>query len=388
MVVSGWFLGVQNSHRRFFWSYASAALWSIAQIAMLVGWGSRAADLAQLAWWLAWATLAGSLLQIAAQVPEVVRLIGTIRPRFDRTAEGVAPVMRNLLPVVTAVGVVQISSFIDQQIASFLPEGAISYVFYASLIALLPVSIFGISVAASALPDFSRDSTNDSYDVLRERLRASWQRILFYIVPSAVAIAAFGDYCNGIIYRTGLFGAEQQRIVHFVLAGYAIGLVSFASVKLLASAFYAMQDYRTPLRASVASLTVSAVIAASIALPLRNSVFAAAGIALGSAIGSYTNFAVLMRRLRARLGPIYTPAMWSGTRRIIVAAIVALLVATPMRFVLDPSAPFDPSRPRLTGPPILLAFGLAYVVCAWWLGSGEAARLLRRPRRGGASAAG
>lgn len=378
MVISGWCLGIQNSHRRFFWSYASAALWSVAQIVLLVGFGSRAATLEQLAWWLAWATLAGSLLQIAAQLPEVLRLLGTLRPTFDRTIDGVAPVMRNFIPVVTAVGVVQISGFVDQGIATFLAEGAVANLFYANTLALLPVSLFGISIVASSLPDLARDSANERLEVLRERVRTSWLRILFYIVPSAIALIVLGDYCSGIVYRSGsgLFGAEQQRIVHFVLAGYAVGMVSFASVRLLASAFYAQQDYRTPLRASIASLAVSALTAAAIALPMRNSVLAPAAIALGSALGSYTNFAILTRRLRARLGPMYTPAMWTGTWRILFAAVAATVVALPFRLVLDPD------RPRLTGPVILAIFGLTFLVVAWWLGSGEAARLLRlKPRR-------
>ena len=377
MVLSGWCLGVQNSHRRFFWSYASAALWSLAQIVLLVAWGPRAVTLEQLAWWLAWATLVGSMLQVAIQLPEVVRLLGVVRPIFSRAVAGVAPVMRNMLPVITAVGVVQISSFIDQQIASFLPEGSISSMMYANVIILLPVSLFGVSVAASSLPDLSRAVNREA---LRERVRGGWQRILFYIVPSAVALVAFGDYCNGIIYRGGRFGAEQQQIVHFVIAAYAVGLVSFASVKLLASAFYALQDYRTPLRASLASLAISATAAAAMALPLRHTAYATAGIALGSALGSYTNFVVLIRKLRAQLGPLYTPLMWIATRRILGSALVALIVALPLRLV------FDTSRPRLFGPIVLGVFGLVYLLSAWWFGSAEAARLLRRPVRTGNAA--
>ena len=283
--------------------------------------------------------------------------------------------MRNMLPVLVAVGVVQISGFIDQQIASFLPESAITYIMYANVIVLLPVSLFGVSIAASSLPDLSRDSAADTYDALLERVRGGWQRILFYIVPSMVALVAYGDYCNGIIYRGGRFLAEDQRMVHFVIIAYAIGLVSYASVKLFASAFYALQDYRTPLRASIASLVISATVAAAIALPRRDNMLAVAGIALGSALGSYTNFAVLTNRLRRRVGPLYTPVMWKGTQRIILSALVALVVSLPLRLV------FDPARPRLFGPVLLAVFGAVYLLAAWWLGSAEAARLLRRPLR-------
>ena len=379
MVVSGWCLGVQNAHRRFFWSYASAALWSVAQIALLLIGGPDAPDAETLAVWLAWATLAGALLQIAAQLPEVFALVGLPRPSLTWQLPPVQQVLRNLAPVITALGVVQLSSFIDLQIASFLPEGAPSVLAYAYALLLLPVSLFGVSVAAAALPDLSRDSVEASLDLLRERVRSGWQRILFYVIPSAVVFMTLGDYCIALLYRGGQFGAEAQRQVHVVLAAYAVGLVSYGSVKLLGSAYFALQDYRTPLRASIASLIASALTAAAIALPWRESPYAAAGIALGSALGSYVNLAVLAIGLRRRLGPLYTPAMWVGTRRILVSAALAALAGSVLRFGQATWWPAGPAR--VTGIPVLAGFGLTYLMVAWWMGSAEAARWLRRAPR-------
>ncbi len=371
MVVSGWCLGIQNSHRRFFWSYASAALWSVAQIVLLLWWGRAASSLAQLAWWLAWATLVGSVLQVGAQVPEVVKLVGVLRPTLDRATDGLTQTLRNIGPVIIALGVVQISSLIDLQIASFLPPGAISSISYASLIALLPVSLFGVSVAASSLPEFSRDSANAREGALLERLRGGWQRILFYIIPCTVVFLVYGDLCVGLLLRNGRFGVAEQQVVRLVLAGSAIGLVSFSSVKLLASVYYALQDYRTPLRASVGSLIVSAVASVTLAYPFRHAAWGAAAITVGSALGSFVNLAVLVRGLRARLGPLYTNAMWLGSRRIVVAALLAVLVALPMRWWLGDR------HPVISGPPTLAVFGVAYLLAAWWMGSREASRLLR-----------
>lgn len=375
MVVSGWCLGVQNSHRRFFWSYASAALWNVAQIVLLVSWGAKAASLTQLAVLLGWATLVGSLLQVLAQLPEVFRLTGRLHITVNRAAQGVGDTLGNIVPVVTALGVVQLSSIIDLQIATHLPEGSVSSLVVANTIVLLPVALFGISVAASSLPEFSRDSTGVDNAALLERLRGGWQRILFYIVPSSLVCIAFGDLVVGVLNRSGKFGAAEQRIVHAVLAAFAVGLVSYGSVKLLASAHYALKDYRTPLRASLASLVVSAVISLGLAWPLRHSVYGAAGIALGTALGSYVNLAVQIRGLGARLGTLYTTAMWIGTRRIVIATTLATLAAAPLRIVLGAD------RPWIAAPPTLAVFALMYLVSAWWMGSGEAARWLRRPAR-------
>lgn len=379
MVLSGWCLGIQNSHRRFFGSYASAAMWSLAQIVLLAGWGARAADRAQLAQWLAWATLAGALLQVAVQLPEVMRLVGPIRPTLRRSAEGVTAVLRNMVPVLTALGVTQISSSIDLIIASLLPAGAIASLKNANDVAMLPVALFGISVAASSLPDLARDSGSANFDALRERIRTGWQRILFYVIPSAAAFIALGDYIVGILYRAGRFGAAEQNTVHWVLAGYAVGLVSFGSVKLMSSAYYALQDYKTPLKASIASILVSAACAVSGAYVLRNTTFAAAGIALGAALGSYTNLVLLLGGLRARVGPLYTPAMWAGTRRIVMATLAAVAVGLVLRYVQHR---FWPTlHPRLAGPVVLAAFAAVYLLLSWSMGSAEAARWLRRAPR-------
>lgn len=375
MVLSGWCLGIQNSHRRFFWSYASAALWSLAQIALLLVWGPRADSTATLATWLAWATLVGAVLQVGAQLPEVLRLVGPLRPTLDRAADGVRQTLRNVVPVVTALGVVQLSAFVDLQIASFLTAGAATNITYANTLALLPVSLFGVSVAAASLPEFSRESGALALDALRERLRSGWQRILFYIVPSAFVFGFLGEYCVGMLYRAGRFGAAEERVVYTVLAAYAVGLVSFGSVKLLASAYHALQDYRTPLRSSIVSIVVSAVAAVSIAVPLRASPYATAGIALASSLGSYVNLTLLARGLRQRLGALYTPAMWVGTRRIFVAALVATLAGWFMRLVHH--AAYPDLHPRVAGVPVLAVFAVAYLGTAWLFGSHEAARWLR-----------
>ena len=375
MVLSGWCLGVQNSHRRFFWSYASAAMWNVAQIILLSGWGSRADSQTQLAIWLAWATLGGSLLQIAAQLPEVLRLVKPFAISLDRQTPGVRQALSNIGPVVTALGVVQLSSFIDLQIASFLPNGAVSNINYANTIVLLPVALFGVSVAASSLPEFSRESGSVAFTALLERLRGGWQRILFYIVPSAIACIAYGDLLVGLIYRSGKFGAAQQQAVHAVLAAFAVGLISFGSVKLMASAYYAMQDYRTPLKASLASLVASAIISIAFAWPLRDSLYGAAAIALGTAVGSYVNLSILVKGLRKKLGALYTPAMWQGTWRIVGATVFAAIAASPVRWLLREQ------RTWFVAPPTLTLFAMAYLIAAWWMGSGEAARWLRQPMR-------
>lgn len=392
MVLSGWCLGIQNSHRRFFMSYASAALWSLAQIVLLFGWGGvggdadtpalfglgeRIQDTTRLAWWLAWATLAGAALQIGAQIPQVIALVRPMRITLDRNNPGVRATLRNFVPVVVALSAVQISGFIDLRIASELPAGAIASITFATQLYTLPVSLFGLSVAAASLPDFSRDSLL-AREVLLGRLQSGWVRILFYIIPCTVVFVLFGDLVITLLLQSGRFSASDTQVVHRILAAYAVGLIGFSSVKLLASAHYAFSDYRTPLRASIIAIVTSAVLALALALPLRHSLIGAAGLALGSALGSYVNLALLAAGLRRRLGPLYTPAMWRGTLRVIGATTAAAVAAWAVREWLTVGATL-PERMRgyVIALGTLAVFGGIFLVVAYAAGSQEAARWLR-----------
>ena len=374
MVMSGWCLGIQNSHRRFFISYASAALWSVSQIALLLAWGPRADDLARLAWWLAWATLAGAVLQIAAQLPEVIRLAGPVRPSLDRTAPGVRETLRNFIPVVIALGVVQLSGLVDIWLASWLPDGALASIEYARYVFLLPIGLFGISIAASSLPELSREGAARAHDALRARIHDGWLRVLFYILPITIVFVAFGDHIVALLYRSGQFGTQETVVVSRILAAFALGLAGFASVKLLASAHYALQDYRTPLRAGILSLLVGTATSAALTFSLRDSLLGAAGLALGSSVAAYVNLAALALGLRRRVGLAFTSAMWRSIGRIVSAALIATLAARLVEGLLD-GLHF-----RLAAAGTLLVFGGIFIVSAHLMGSREAGRWLRAVR--------
>ena len=159
MVVSAWCLGILNTHRRFFLPYAAPALWNIAGIAAMVAAGTWFANRAlplelqlhRLALALAWGTVAGSLLQIGVQLPACWRLLGGIALRFTTRPEGVRDVVTAWLPLLLGAGVAQLSGFVDTVLGSFTGPGGVSALGYAQLVQLLPVSVFGASVAFMVL---------------------------------------------------------------------------------------------------------------------------------------------------------------------------------------------------------------------------------------------
>ena len=150
-------------------------------------------------------------------------------------------------------GVVQVSSYVDAVLASLLPSGALAALSYAQILYTLPVSLFGIAVSASELPAMA-GATGDRTAVaahLRGRLDGGLRRIAFHVIPSAVAFAALGHVLAGAIFQSGQFTADDSYYVWGILAGSSVGLLATTTARLYSSAFYALQDTRTPFRFAV-----------------------------------------------------------------------------------------------------------------------------------------
>jgi len=321
MILSAWCLGVLNTHGRFFLSYAAPAMWNIAQIATLVALGGRLAG-SRLVVALAWGALLGAGLQIAVQLPATLRLVRGIYWSLNLTAEGVARVIGAWVPVVLGAGIAQVSSIVDTQLASLLGGGAVAALGYSQLLSTLPLSLFGVSVAAAALPDLSRDAAGQAVDLLRQRLADGLRRLAFFVLPSAFALAAFGRPVVAAIFQTGRFGAEDTALVTGILAAYAIGIPAQAAIKLLASGYYAQGDTRTPVRMGAASVAL----AAGSAYVLMHWL-GPAGIGLGSAAGAYVNLGLHYRGLSRRVGRLLGPSTWPALGAALAASLGATAVA-------------------------------------------------------------
>jgi putative peptidoglycan lipid II flippase len=328
MVVSAWCLGILNTHRRFFLPYAAPALWNVAGIAAIVGAAKwmEGGGLYGLSLALAWGTVVGSVLQVAIQLPACWRLLDGIRLRFGFRTEGVRQVIVAWAPLVIGAGVAQISGLVDTFLGSFTGEGGLASLGYAQLVQVLPISLFGVSVAAVSLPELARDATTSASEQLRGRIATGFRRIAFFVIPSAFAFVALGPTIIGVLFQTGQFDANDTTLVGGVLAAYGIGLLGQSTVKLFASGFYALRDTRTPVKIAVASLVVSAVLSWVF---MRR--FGPAGIALGSSVGGTLNMVSQLRVLDRRVGRVLHGRDWRNLSLIVIAALGASALA----FALD-----------------------------------------------------
>ncbi len=380
LVLSAWCLGVLNSHGRFFLSYSAPVFWNLAIIGTLLVFGDTTAGyhLAQVA---AWGSVAGSALQFGVQLPTVLRLLGRVTPSLRAGADAVRTVLRNSVPVFVGRGVVQISSYVDTVIASFLPTGAVAAISYAQVLYTLPVSLFGMSVSAAELPAMSGVSGNESQRAaqLRTRLDGGLRQIAFLVIPSAVAFLTLGDVVAGALYQTGAFTREMTVYVWAILAGSAIGLLASTWGRLYASTYYALQDTRTPLRFAVVRVALTIVLGYLFAIPLPHQLgidprWGAAGLTASAGLAGWVEFHLLRRGLHSRLGSTRIPV--SFVARLWGSAFAAAAAAWVVKLALEGRHPLVVALFSLG------MYGAAYFAITAALGVPHARRLLGRLRWG------
>jgi putative peptidoglycan lipid II flippase len=313
LVMSAWCLGVLNSHGRFLLSYTAPVVWNFAIVATLIMFG-RQQQLDRLAITVAWGSVVGNVMQFLVQLPSVMRLAGHLRFRPALDSPDVRTVVRNFGPVFVSRGVTQLSAYVDQFLASWLPAGSVALIGYAQNLAVLPVSLFGMSVSAAELPAMAGvvGHADDVAAALRARLEAGLRRIAFFIVPSAMAFLALGDVIASAIYRTGRFTGDDARWVWAILAGSAVGLLASTLGRLYSSAYYALHDTRTPLRFALVRVALTTGLGYLSALPGPRWLgidprWGMAGLTASAGLAGWVEFALLRHALTRRIGPASVP---------------------------------------------------------------------------------
>jgi putative peptidoglycan lipid II flippase len=376
-VMSAWCLGVLNSHRKFLLSYAAPVFWNLAIIVALLWYGPRQ-DLNTLARTASWASVVGAGLQFLVQLPFVLPLVPNLRVAFDMKRESVRTVLKNFGPVGVSRGVVQLSAFIDQLISSFLPDGMVSLVFYATTISYVPVSMFGIAISAAELPEMSSvvgDAAEKARQI-RERLNAGLRQIAFFVIPSAMAMLAVGDVMAAALFQSKRFTHQDTLYTWGILAGSAVGLLASTLGRLYSSTYYALHDTKTPLNFALARVALTSILGYLFALPLPRLLgidphWGAAGLTVSFGIAGWVEFSLLRRGMNQRIGvtglPVpYTARLWGSAALAGAAAFGAKLLIG------------STSHNIISGVVILGIFGLVYFAATTLLRVPESRRLVSR----------
>ncbi|MFZ4403897.1 MAG: murein biosynthesis integral membrane protein MurJ [Pseudobdellovibrionaceae bacterium] len=263
LVLSAWCLGILNSHGKFFLSYVAPVIWNLAMILSLVLF-AKGRDLSELALILSYGLVVGSFLQFFVQFPVVLKVARGLRWNLNYKNIHARQVFKSFVPVVVSRGVVQVSSYADNILASFLASGAVSTLAYMQTLYLLPISLFGMSISAAELPAMSKLQslpTEDLQRQLHQRLVQGLESILFFIVPTVCVFVFFPQAVVSLLFRTGAFAEQQVLIVSALLSIFSLGLLVTTQSRLLSSLFYSLRLQKVPLRWALARVSVSLLMA-------------------------------------------------------------------------------------------------------------------------------
>jgi len=267
---------------------------------------------------LAVAVVVGGAGQLLIQVPSA--MARGWRPRL-RLAPGdprVREIARLMTPGVGGLAITQINFFVGTFLASFLAQGSVAALTYAFRLVQFPIGVVGVAIATGALPVMAAAFAKEAVGDMKAALQGSMRLAIFLTLPAMVGLLVFGLPIVHVLFERGAFTRPVTILTADILLAYTLGLVFYICNRILAPAFYAMQDTWTPMRTGMLAVGVN--IAASILL-MRH--LGAAGLALATAVASAANLLLLFTSLRRRIGPV-------GATRLLVPAAKVGLACLPM----------------------------------------------------------
>jgi len=289
--------GILNTYGRFAVPAFTPVILNVALIAGVYFW---APQLEEPGMALAYAVFVAGILQLLFQVPFLLKIRALPRPKWNFRHAGVQRSMRLMLPAIFGSSVAQINVLVGGIIASLLGVGKISLLYYSDRLMEFPLGLFGIALATVTLPFLSRQFSNDLHDEFSATIDWSMKLVLLIAVPAAVGLIVLADPLVTTIFYGGAFSYDDVRMTGLALRAFAIGLVGFSFVKILAPAYFARHDTRTPVRMALIALAVNFVLSVFLAWYLTSRGYAGnhAGLALAISVAALLNAWLLYRGLR------------------------------------------------------------------------------------------
>ena len=263
---------------------------------------------------LAVGVMIGGILQLAMQWPFLVRVGVRLKPAFNFAHPGIKKIGMLMLPAVFGAAIYQINIFVGTILASFLPRGSVSYLYYADRIVELPLGVFAIAVGTAALPSFSDQISRGNFEEFKKTLAFSMRLILFITIPAMIALC---EPIISVLFQRGQFDATSTILTAQALFFYAVGLWAFSVIRVIVSAFYALQDTKTPMKAAVVALVVNVVFSLTLMFPLKHG-----GLALATSIASAVNVILLTVILTRKIGCFMNRDFYGAVFRMILASAV------------------------------------------------------------------
>ena len=306
--------GVLNSLGRFAAVAATPILLNICLISALLGFAQYLPTPGHA---LAWGVAAAGAVQFVWLLWALQREGWLMRLRLPRLTPRVKELLVLMAPAAVGAGIVQINLVIDIILASLLPEGSISYLFYADRLNQLPIGVVGVAVGTALLPMLSRRIAAGDEAGAASALNRATEFSLLLALPAAMALVVIAEPLISVLFERGAFDADASRATSYALMAYALGLPAYVLVKVLTPGFFARLDTKTPVRIALLALAVNLVLNIALMIPFKH-----AGLALATAISAWVNVWLLYSTLRRRGHFPVDARLTRRLRKTVIAATV------------------------------------------------------------------
>jgi putative peptidoglycan lipid II flippase len=278
---------------------------------------------------LAWGVLMAGCVQLVFQLPFLQRIQMLPRPRWGWHDEGVQRIITLMIPALFGVSVSQVNLLLDTILASFLPTGSISWLYYSDRLVELPLGVFAIAIATVVLPNLSRLKAIGNEGAFSATLDWGLRSVLLLAIPAAAALMILAEPILITLFQYGELQLRDVTMSAMSLRAYTLGLIPFMLIKVLAPGFYARQDTKTPVRIGIIAMAANMVMNIAFVVPLHHYwQIGHAGLALATAASAWLNAGLLLRGLRRQAGyqPLQGWGKYSLQLLLAVCAMIACLV--------------------------------------------------------------
>jgi len=319
-------MGILNALNQFGIPALSSTCFNIGSVAFGLGFGYTVGRWMgmSLVMSMAWGVVFGGAAQWLFQVPSLYRAGIDYRPRISFSHPGLRNILGLMGPAILGNAAVQINVLVNTNFASSITDasghvinGPVSWLSYAFRFMQLPLGLFGVSIGAATLPSISRSAAQQRMDEFRSTLSRSLGMVLLLTIPSSVGLAVLGPSMIGAVYQWGRFRASDTHQTAMALACYAVGLAGYAAIKVLAPAFYALNDARTPMIVSLVSILVNLAAASSM---VKLAGLGHLGLALSTSTVALFSSVALFLLLRKRTQGLNGRALAGSLARILSAS--------------------------------------------------------------------
>ena len=307
-------MGALNTKKVFFIPALAPAMLNVTLIMSIILFESRSKHPITAA---AIGVLAGGFVQFAFQLPSFFKNKYSLGFDTGFGHPGIKKMSTLLIPATLALSVSQINIVVSNILASFLPSGSITYLFYSMRLIQFPIGIFGVAMGTAILPTLSEHAAKGNIDLLREDFSFALRLLFFISIPAMAGLIALREPIVNLLFQRGQFDYSATRGTAEALLFYSIGIWSIVGVRVVTAAFYSMQDTKTPVKVAVIGVLANLIFSLSLMGPMKHS-----GLALANALASGINFMILFYMLRKKLKRIDAKRIMRSFAKISAASLI------------------------------------------------------------------